>query len=479
MRKKIIACIIPALLCTVCACSENKQSDNSETVRSSSAQASATIETDESNETGFLINGSDTESMNKQDIISNKQDIISASDDKLLLKDTEQSDNQTIEASLKDSNEKNSKGTNESSKNEASVINKKEKPAPAPERKTDISECCIDVESFPADGSTALPTVKISYKKQPLKEDVDYTITHFSPSSEMGEYELLISMTGRFEGEQRVSYRVTPLPTEIKSFSAKISKLSVFWSPVNGIDGYEIQHADNPDFKDAITLIKKPDEASLSLSGLPENTVRYFRIRTFKAVNGKDIYSSYSKTLKAPVIRVEKINGATYIDGILIANKTYALPESFGTGEDQEALNAFYRMQKDASSQGLSISIISGFRSYYTQLYTYQYFVDDRGREAADRVSARPGHSEHQTGLAFDINSTSFAFTETPEAKWLAENCAEYGFIIRYPEGKEDVTGYSYESWHIRYLGVEKAKLISESGLTLEEYYGFSSRYKE
>ena len=171
------------------------------------------------------------------------------------------------------------------------------------------------------------------------------------------------------------------------------------------------------------------------------------------------------------------IDGAAYIDGIIIVNKTYSLPEDYGNGEDPEALSAFYEMQNDAYSDNIYLEIISGFRSYETQYYTYNSFVYDRGTELADRVSARPGHSEHQTGLAFDINTTANYFADTPEAAWLAEHCAEYGFIIRYPKDKEYVTGYAYEPWHIRYIGREKAKIITQSGLTLEEYYGLTSYY--
>jgi D-alanyl-D-alanine carboxypeptidase len=92
-------------------------------------------------------------------------------------------------------------------------------------------------------------------------------------------------------------------------------------------------------------------------------------------------------------------------------------------------------------------------------------------------VSARPGHSEHQSGLCIDVNSTDFSFGSTAEAAWLEEHCAEYGFIIRFPEGKEDITGYEYEPWHIRYVGVETAQEITAQGLCLEEYLNVTSDY--
>lgn len=169
----------------------------------------------------------------------------------------------------------------------------------------------------------------------------------------------------------------------------------------------------------------------------------------------------------------------TYIDGILIANKTYALPPDYAPGVNAEAEEAFYEMQSAAAELGLNLYISSGYRSYDYQAGLYQRYVDRSGKAEADRYSARPGHSEHQTGLAFDLNTISDEFKDTDEGKWVAEHCWEYGFIIRYPEDKESVTGYMYEPWHIRYLGRETAETVYESGLCLEEYLGITSEYDE
>ena len=169
----------------------------------------------------------------------------------------------------------------------------------------------------------------------------------------------------------------------------------------------------------------------------------------------------------------------TYIDGILIANKTYARPPDYAPGVNTEAEDAFYKMQAEAHDLGLTLYISSGYRSYDYQAGLYQRYVDRSGKAEADRYSARPGHSEHQTGLAFDLNTISDEFKDTDEGKWVADNCHKYGFIIRYPEEKESVTGYMYEPWHIRYLGVETATAVYESGLCLEEYLGITSEYNE
>ena len=167
----------------------------------------------------------------------------------------------------------------------------------------------------------------------------------------------------------------------------------------------------------------------------------------------------------------------TYIDGILIANKTYALPADYAPGVDPDAQAAFDKMQSAAAAEGLNIYISSGFRSYEYQSQLYERYVEKSGKAEADRYSARPGHSEHQTGLAFDLNTIDSSFADTAEYDWLKVHCAEYGFIIRYPENGESATGYIYEPWHIRYLGVETAKKVYDSGLTLEEYLGIDSEY--
>lgn len=178
-----------------------------------------------------------------------------------------------------------------------------------------------------------------------------------------------------------------------------------------------------------------------------------------------------------PVIEV--IDGVTYVNGVLIANKTYSLPADYGDGLTPEAQAAFDEMAAGAAADGISLSIISGFRSYDRQSQIYNNYVARDGQAAADTYSARPGYSEHQTGLAMDINSLEQSWGQTAEGIWLAAHCAEYGFILRYPAGKEGVTGYMYEPWHVRYVGTELATAIMDADLTLEEYFGLTSVYAD
>jgi LAS superfamily LD-carboxypeptidase LdcB len=170
----------------------------------------------------------------------------------------------------------------------------------------------------------------------------------------------------------------------------------------------------------------------------------------------------------------EDITELTYIKGILVVNKKYGLPKTYNPGENKEAKNALSKMQADASALGLSLKLISGFRTYSYQAGLYNRYVQKDGQAKADTYSARPGHSEHQTGLAFDVGQLKDSFGDTPSGKWLAQNCHLYGFIIRYPKGKSHITGYKYEPWHIRYLGIDVATKVKESGLTLEEYLGIN-----
>ena len=172
-------------------------------------------------------------------------------------------------------------------------------------------------------------------------------------------------------------------------------------------------------------------------------------------------------------------NGVTYIEGYLVVNKTYTLPSSYGNGLTNATTEAFNKMQAAAKIDGLNIYISSGFRLYSYQKTLYNNYVNRDGVVAADTYSARAGHSEHQSGLAFDVNTINDSFANTEEGKWLNDNCYKYGFILRYPNGKSDETGYQYEPWHFRYVGVELAEKLYNNGnwITVEDYFGITSRY--
>lgn len=169
----------------------------------------------------------------------------------------------------------------------------------------------------------------------------------------------------------------------------------------------------------------------------------------------------------------------TIINGVLLANKQHPLPDTYAPGEVPEARTAFEAMKAEAAKVGINLNAFSTYRNFARQKQLYESYVAKDGQQAADRYSARPGYSEHQTGLSFDIGESgqeqhwaSASFGDTEGGKWLAVNAHNYGFILRYPEGKEKITGYMYESWHFRYVGKDVATQIYEKGITLEEYLG-------
>lgn len=144
-----------------------------------------------------------------------------------------------------------------------------------------------------------------------------------------------------------------------------------------------------------------------------------------------------------------------------------------GTALRAEAAGAFNEMLAAASRSGFSLYANSAYRSYAEQASTFQYWVNTSGLAYAERTSARAGHSEHQLGTTADVGARGLeleAFVGTPEAAWVAANSYKFGFIVSYPDGKESITGYAPEPWHIRYVGKDVAQKVRDSGLTLHEY---------
>lgn len=185
-------------------------------------------------------------------------------------------------------------------------------------------------------------------------------------------------------------------------------------------------------------------------------------------------------------VELKKKDGNYYLDDTLIVNKVYPLSKDYNPGASDELKSSIDKMIEDAKKEDLDIGIagdasLYGFRSYSTQETLYNDYVDRDGEKEANKYSAKPGHSEHQSGLTVDIkdnkdSSTDLkeSFGETSAGKWVEENAHKYGLIIRYPKGKEDVHGYIYEPWHLRHVGEDIAKTVKENSITLEEYFGIN-----
>lgn len=195
---------------------------------------------------------------------------------------------------------------------------------------------------------------------------------------------------------------------------------------------------------------------------------------TAAMVKGYEIDAASSLTVV--VNKHRKLNPSTYVPESLTRIKTERLRA--------EAAQAYQQMVRAAKAEGVNIVAVSGYRSYAQQSSLYDSYVQQYGQATADTIAARPGHSEHQTGLAMDVGNASGVcalqdcFEGTPVGKWVAEHAHKYGFIIRYPNGEQEVTGYAYEPWHLRYVGPVLAETMYDWPVdhpeedTMEEFFG-------
>lgn len=171
------------------------------------------------------------------------------------------------------------------------------------------------------------------------------------------------------------------------------------------------------------------------------------------------------------------VNKYNYLRDDFVPNNLVAMTTPYskeGIYLVEEARDNFYKLVDKAKEEGLTIRAISAYRGYTYQKRLYDKYVEADGVNKADTYSARPGFSDHQTGLAIDVDNTisSFEnFTNTKEYQWMLDNSYKYGFILRYPSGKESITTYQFESWHYRYVGLKLAKKIKASNLTFDEYF--------
>lgn len=246
--------------------------------------------------------------------------------------------------------------------------------------------------------------------------------------------------------------------------------------------------------KDEINVITKKEYI--------ENLYEYILFEDFD-INNLDRYityknknnTSYERTISIVNIGADKeqyseIKEVKEPDNLLVlVNKYNKLPANYvpknlskittncsdGTKElRKDANDAFSKLCADSKSMGLDLLVTSAYRDYQYQVNLYNYYIGIYGLADTDTRSARPGHSEHQTGLAVDLKTSKAVwddFEKTNEYTWLKNNAHLYGFIIRYPKGKEDITKYKFEPWHIRYVGVETATKIHELDITYDEYY--------
>lgn len=221
----------------------------------------------------------------------------------------------------------------------------------------------------------------------------------------------------------------------------------------------------------------------------PENFQKYiYQHAVMPSYSVQDVFTRVNLGLETPFYQnVKIIENPNEL--LVLVNKYNQLPAGFTQASlvnvsreytvndgktyllEAGAYEKYVQMSDAARKEGLNMRIVSAYRTENYQRSLYNNKVRNNGKAYADRYSARPGFSEHQTGLAVDMNSTRGTFENTPEFRWLQNHAHEYGYILRYPKGKEWITGYAYEPWHYRYVGTEAAKIIFEEGITYEEFY--------
>lgn len=234
--------------------------------------------------------------------------------------------------------------------------------------------------------------------------------------------------------------------------------------------------------KPVIEVIPKSNKVTLVTTSGSWSKVKYGKhtgwvTSSLLKKKSKNLQSSLPNNNHTYVAPISHVKGAKYVNGVLIVNKSFGLPSNYNPGVDATAQKAVNDMTLKAKSEGVTLKTISAFRSYSYQKELFQKYSKRSGVKQAERYSARPGYSEHQTGLAFDFGGENqshwlkTSFGETFEGKWLLKNADTFGFVLRYQPKKEKITGYMYEPWHFRYVGTDMATKIKQSGLTMEEYF--------
>ena len=279
-------------------------------------------------------------------------------------------------------------------------------------------------------------------------------------------------VTGNLTITNQTSNGFDVVVTNVSGGGKTVQEVRVpIWSDKNGQDDLTWYHADKQSdgsYKVHVDTASHKGDAGT------------YSVHLYYMLDGKRTYiTETTATVPESHITGKLTNNGSYYsvrgkyDDIIIVNKKHGLSKDYNPGENPTAKAAFVRLRDDMINQGLNVGrSYSGFRSYDYQKTLYDNYVSRDGQAAADRYSARPGFSEHQTGLVFDLTDKSGNLLEDARAsQWLKDNAHNYGFIVRFQAGKEASTGYMPEAWHIRYVGKE-AKDIHDSGLSLEEYFG-------
>lgn len=375
-----------------------------------------------------------------------------------------------------------------------------------PEQKPEI-KANLKYSKYAYTGKKIIPKFTVKLSDGSVADKSLYTVKYETASKNVGKHRIVITPSEACATRKKIvlEYKIFPKKTQIKGVTKGLRKMTLKWQK-NGVqnDGYIIKYSRNSNMDDYRSkTIKNVSTTSKTLENFITNKKYYFQIRCYKKVNGITYYSGWSDkkvytTIKSSVNLPEsdtKMKTVTHRDTgdiLILVNKKHAVSEEFypknmitvpgkySTKDNiklkEVAYDAYVKMTKAAQKKGNYFYITSGYRSYTYQENLYANYLSKYGKNYTNKMSAYPGKSEHHTGLAIDVTSSSVGweltdkFANTKEGKWIKSNAHKYGFIIRYGKNKTSITGYTYEPWHLRYVGTTAASKIYNQNITLEEY---------
>ena len=366
-----------------------------------------------------------------------------------------------------------------------------------------IKNCEIKIkQSVAYTGKRIKPKITVRYLGELLFENADYTV-EYRNNKAVGKASVTVTGVPEsgFSGSKTLKFKIVPKKvTGLKVLKSTSTSLTLGWNERGKNIRFLLFEYDKE--SEAYLPIKRLKTNSVTLNNFSPNSSHRYFVKAYKNVNGKNFYSERSKAIKAKTLprqycesgrilvdlegqdwRLVVVNFTREFSRDHTTNVSYVLDS--GTRLDERVTPYYVRMFRAAKNDGVTLTPYSGYRSYIHQEWNYNnltgVYMNQYGlsREAAAKKAAEvilpPGTSEHNLGLAMDICNTMTSFENSKEFMWLTENAQNYGFILRYPKGKQSVTGVMYEPWHWRFVGIKNAKAIKKSGLCLEEYLDANS----
>ncbi len=359
-----------------------------------------------------------------------------------------------------------------------------------------IASVSLSETEIVKDGKKHTPAVTVrDTNGKKLKKGTDYTVTYDPGRKGFGTYDVAVYFQGSYAGGKLLRFTIglaAPQNLQRSNVGATIASLS--WDRVKYATSYLLYYA--PEKAGPYKRFAEASGCSYNISNLQPKTGYYFKVKAIRREGDRLITgpASAARGLNTHALQITS-SGRVLVEItqenrlLAVVNHSREIPQSYqpklkelserGKYLDYEAAEAFETMRAAAKREGITLFAYSPYRSYSHQKASLESIIRDRqsqgysrsrAEELALQVSLPPGTSEHNLGLAVDIHSTAQTFKNTRAYAWLQKNGQNYGFILRYPDGREDVTGITFEPWHWRYVGVDNAKKIKKSGLTLEEY---------